>query len=89
MLRIPFRTAFESGFRLKPLADKLEKSDGDPELSRSETWLVASSIRNCADIDLEIEEIEFEQQVTIIVSLGLCNNSNCLSVHIHSPLSIR
>ncbi|KAI8146339.1 Gryzun, putative trafficking through golgi-domain-containing protein [Fennellomyces sp. T-0311] len=61
LLRIPFRSPFESNFKLYAHCDKLS-TISSPDLRKTEKWLVNASIRCCAASDLEIERMELKQE---------------------------
>lgn len=63
MLRIAFKSPFETNFKLSAQSDKPSLATPSPNLERSEKWQVATAIRCCAASELEIEKVELEQSV--------------------------
>ncbi|KAI9492284.1 Gryzun, putative trafficking through golgi-domain-containing protein [Zychaea mexicana] len=63
LLRIPFRSPFESNFKLYAHSDKLSFTTSSPDLGKTEKWLINTSIRCCSVSDLEIERLELKQEV--------------------------
>ncbi|KAI9256530.1 Gryzun, putative trafficking through golgi-domain-containing protein [Phascolomyces articulosus] len=62
VLRIPFRTPFESNFKFYAHTDKLSNATPSPNLGKTEKWLINASIRSCSTSDLEIEKMELKQE---------------------------
>ncbi|KAI7879688.1 hypothetical protein K492DRAFT_216972 [Lichtheimia hyalospora FSU 10163] len=64
VLRIAFKSPFETNFKLSAQSDKPSLATPSPNLERSEKWQVATSVRCCAASALEIEKVVLEQTVT-------------------------